>query len=126
MSRFIVDDHLHEKMKQIAGKDRGALTNEYRIAITNHIKMRTQENISRDSGLENYINDRVGKLDKHLASMLARNGMDTSMVLMGMVLLLEKLLKVDKEEIISQLRKDGAKYFSTAIKEDKENSKKNG
>lgn len=123
-TRVLMDDHLHEKMKQLAGSGKGALIEEYREAIRNHIENKTKENISRDSGLEVYFNERMSKMEKHLASMMARTGMDTSMNLMGTIELLSKLLKIDKEQIILQLRKDGAKYFSTAIKEDKENKLK--
>lgn len=115
-----IDDHLHSKMKEIAGTKRGALTEEYRIAIENHIKYKTQENMKIDSGLEGFINDRIGKMDKHLASLMVRNSIDTSMTLMGLVSLLEKLLKVDKEVLLTQLKKDGANYFNAAVR-DKEN-----
>lgn len=114
-----IDDELHKKMKELAGNERGAITREYEEAIRNHIKYKTQENISRDSGLENYINERTTRLENHLASMMARTGMDTSMTLMGVIILLEKLLKVDREALQNELRKQGAKYFSTAIKEDR-------
>lgn len=120
-TRVLIDDYLHEKMKDLAAPGKGGIIEEYRTALNNHIQNRTKENISRDSGLEVYINERVNKLDKHLASMMARTGMDTSMALMGMIILLEKLLKVDREELILELRKEGARYFSNAIKSDKEN-----
>ena len=120
-----IDDHLHEKMKQLAGDKRGAIAAEYREAIQEHIKYKTEENMVRDTGLDNFINNRVTKAEDHLSSMMARTGIDTSITLMGVILLLEKLLKVDKSEIIKQLRHDGYLYFSTVIKEDKENKKSN-
>lgn len=118
-----IDDHLHQKMKKLAGSTKGAITEEYRVAITNHIAMKTQENIIKDTNLESYINDRITKAEKHLASMLARTGMDTSMNLMAAVILLSKLLKVNEVEIQNELRKRGARYFANAIKKDKETAK---
>lgn len=114
-----IDDHLHSKMKEIAGIKRGALTEEYRIAIENHIKYKTQEKMKIDSGLEGFINNRIGKMDKHLASLMVRNCIDTSMTLMGLVNLLEKLLKVDKEILLIELKKEGTIYFHDVIKCDK-------
>lgn len=122
-STVLVDDHLHQKMKEIAGPKRGELSKEYREAIENHIKYKTQENLKRDSGLEECLNNRITRAEDHLASMLARTGMDTSITLMGVITLLEKLLKVDREIIQNQLRKQGYNYFIAAIKEDKKKKK---
>ena len=46
------------------------------------------------------------------------------MGLMGDIVLLEKLLKLNRSDIQKELRKQGAIYFSTAVKEDKEEKKK--
>lgn len=115
-----IEESLHSKMKELAGNKRGAIYEEYEIAIRKHIAEKTQENIQRDSGLEPFINKRIGRAEDHLASMLARNGMDTSMALMGIITLLEKLLKVDRVVIQNELRKQGYRYFATNIKTDKE------
>ena len=45
------------------------------------------------------------------------------MALMGVIVLLEKLLKLDRKDIQNELRKQGVTYFSTATKEDKNNKK---
>lgn len=120
-----IDDHLHQKMKELAGPERGAIAEEYRIALANHIAAKTQENMIKDSGLETFINDRVSKAENHLAAMMGRTGMDTSMILMGLILLLEKLLKVDRQNLQEKLRIDGARYFSNAVQKDREYKKNN-
>ena len=45
------------------------------------------------------------------------------MNLMGNITILEKLFKMDKSQIVDQLRKDGVRYFSTATKEDRDRRK---
>lgn len=112
-NRILMDEDLHEKMRALAKKRGVNIIDEYRVAINSHIKERVNEEIARDSGLEIYIDQRITKVDKHLASMMARTGMDTSMVLMGLILLLEKLLKVERTELMDMLRKEGARYFSS-------------
>lgn len=111
--RILMDEDLHEKMRALAKKRGVNIIDEYRVAINNHIKLRTNEEIARDSGLEVYIDQRITKVDKHLASMMARTGMDVSMVLMGLVFLLEQLTKTDREELMIMLRKEGARYFTS-------------
>ena len=122
-----IDDHRHEKMKQLAGNARGAIINEYRKAIDLYVENKTKENIILDSKIEEFISERVTKAENHLASMMGRTGMDVSMVLMGLILFLEKFFdgKVTREQIQEKLRKDGARYFTTAIKKDKDNKKGN-
>lgn len=121
-----IDDHLHVKMKALASPERGGIMEEYRMAIENHIRSKTQETMNIDSGLEAFINDRINKMDKHLASLIARNCIDTSMTLMGLVSLLENLLKTDKNVIMFKLRKEGANYFKDVVQEDKKNNKSEG
>lgn len=116
-----IDPILHEKMKDIV-KRKGAdatLYDEYNLAIKNHIAMVMEEELLKDSKIEEIISNEIKKVDKHLSSMLGRTGMDVSMVLMGLILFLEKTLKVDREQIQEKLRRDGARYFTAAIQNDK-------
>ena len=120
-----IDSFRHEKMKQLAGTNHKTIVDEYRDAIDYYISHKTKEIMLQDTGLENYFNDKLNRMENHLASMLARTGMDTSMNLMGMILFLEKFFneKYTREQLQEQLRKDGARYFATAIKKDKEEKK---
>lgn len=121
-THFRVSSQYHEKMKEIAIKRGTTIREEYNKAIRDHIKYSEQEIIVMDSELEVYINKRIKKAEDHLASMMGRTGMDTSMTLMGIIRLLDKLLVgVDREKIMLELRKEGAIYFKNAIKSDKEN-----
>lgn len=119
-THFRVGEHLHEEMKSLAAKNGTSLREEYERAIRDHIKYSTQENLKRDSGLEIYINERITRLDNHITGMMGRTGMDVSMTLMGLITLLEKLLKVPREDIQELLKRQGAAYFSSAIKREKE------
>lgn len=117
--RVLIDSVLHEKMKSLAKEENVSIIDEYREALKEHIRIKTSEKVARDSGLEVYINERITNMDKHLASMMARTGMDASMILMANVMLLENLFKMERKELMGKLRKDGAKYFTAAVKEDK-------
>lgn len=120
-THFRVKESQHIKMKEIARKKgRRYVKDVYDEAIENYIKEYTQESISRDTSLENYLNNRITKAEDHLASMLGRTGMDVSMVLMGLIMFLEKATNLTREELYRKLRVEGARYFSTAIKNDKE------
>lgn len=85
----------------------------------------------RYTDIERILNNRIGKVEdqlnkstERLASLMARIGIDNAMGLMGDIVLLEKLLKLNRSDIQKELRKQGAIYFSTAVKEDKEEKKK--
>ena len=119
-----VSEALHQKMKEQSLKSGRNIREEYEVAIKNHLKNAAEKEIIMDSELEEYINKRIEKAENHITSMLGRTGMDTSMNLMGVLILLEKLLKVDRKTIQDELRVQGAKYFSTAIKSDKNEKNK--
>lgn len=119
-----IDTHRHEKMKALAEASKRSIIEEYRNALDYYIAKKTQEQMIEDSRLETFINERITKMENHLASMLGRTGMDTSMNLMGLIWLIDVLMKnVDRKDIELKIRKDGARYFSTAIQNDKANKK---
>lgn len=120
-----IDDFRHEKMKRIAGNDRGAIIKEYRNAIDFYIAYKTKETMIQDTGLESFINEKINKVENHLASMLARNGMDNAMSLMGLLIFLEKFFngKYTREELQEKLRIEGARYFTGTVQKDKEKKK---
>jgi hypothetical protein len=112
-------------MKELSKKDNKPLKEHYDEALRLYLKVKAGEQIVEDSKIETFFNDRITKVENHLASMLGRTGMDTSMVLMGMILFLDKFFagKFTREQLVDQLRKDGARYFSNAIQRDKEEKK---
>lgn len=119
-------NHIHEKVKSIAEKKNITIKEVYEEAMKRYIQAEAQEDLLRETDLERIINNRISKTEEQinrsverLAALEARVGIDNSMSLMGVVILLEKLLKLDRESIQNELRKQGALYFSAAIKEDK-------
>ena len=118
-------NHIHEKVKAIAGKRNVSIKEIYEEALTRYIEAEAQEEILRETHIEEIVNNRISKTEdlinksvERLASLEARVGIDNSMTLMGVIVLLEKLLKLKKEDIQNELT-----YFSTATKEDKNNKK---
>ncbi|EAK0771689.1 hypothetical protein [Clostridium sp.] len=123
-------NHIHEKVKSIAGKRNVSIKEIYEEALTRYIEAEAQEEILRETHIEEILNNRISKTEdlinksvERLASLEARVGIDNSMTLMGVIVLLEKLLKLDRKDIQNELRKQGVTYFSTATKEDKNNKK---
>jgi len=123
-------NHIHEKVKAIAGKRNVSIKEIYEEALTRYIEAEAQEEILRETHIEEIVNNRISKTEdlinksvERLASLEARVGIDNSMTLMGVIVLLEKLLKLDRKDIQNELRKQGVTYFSTATKEDKNNKK---
>ncbi|GAA0764481.1 hypothetical protein [Clostridium sartagoforme] len=119
-------NHIHEKVKSIAEKKNITIKEVYEEAMNRYIQAEAQEDLLRETDIERIINNRISKTEEQinrsverLAALEARVGIDNSMSLMGVVILLEKLLKLDRESIQNELRKQGALYFSAAIKEDK-------
>lgn len=119
-------NHIHEKVKSIAEKKNITIKEVYEEAMKQYIQAEAQEDLLRETDIERIINNRISKTEEQinrsverLAALEARVGIDNSMSLMGVVILLEKLLKLDRESIQNELRKQGALYFSAAIKEDK-------
>lgn len=121
-------NHIHEKVKSIAAKRNITIKEVYEEAMNRYIKDESQEELLRETDIERIMNNRIVKTEElinksveRLASLEARVGIDNSMTLMGVIVLLEKLLKLKREDIQNELRKQGVTYFSTATKEDKNN-----
>ena len=115
-----IDDIRHERMKELAKLSGRTIIDEYRLAIDDHISRTSQELLEEDTQLEIFINNRIKKTEDRLAAMLARNGMDTSIILMGLLRMLSNLTGIDKKDIYNQLRKEAAPYFSRPYSEQKE------
>lgn len=123
-----IKSSLHEEMKKIVKLKGGGttLTKEYELAINNHIKNFYQENAIDNSQIESIIDSKFKKMDRHLASMLGRSGMDISMILMGLILFLEHYFKTDRKVIMEQLRQYGAKYYVSASNKKEKEKVNNG
>lgn len=126
-----VDNSIHSKIKEIADKEGETVYEVTEKLLKFSFKHYYSEEVLRQTDIERIVNNRIGKLEdqlnkstERLASLMARIGIDNAMGLMGDIVLLEKLLKLDKKDIQKELRKQGATYFSTSVREDKEEKKK--
>lgn len=104
----------HEKMKEIVRMkgSRRTIFEEYDLAISNHIQNAYQENVIESSNIENILDRKFKAMDKHLSSMLGKNGMTDSMLLVGMIKFLSSYFKIEPDEIIEVLRKEGKIYYT--------------
>lgn len=120
-----VKQDTYNKIKEISVSTGRNIKDEIEYALQCHIKEFRQEQIMKESNFESLLNDRFGKLDKHLSSMMARTGIDVSMTLMGVVTILAKFMgtEEEKEVVLEILRKSGVKYFTEVVQKDKAEKK---
>ncbi len=111
-----MDTSRHVRMKELAEKNNRNIIDEYREAIDNHIMRMAQEEILDNSKIETIINERVKKAEDRIAGMLGRTGMDTSIVVMGLIDFLAKFFKIDRKELYDDLRKRAAQYYTRPYK----------
>ncbi len=125
-----VNERIHSEIKEIARKENRGIQEVTEELISLSLKQYHSEELLRQTDIERIVNNRIGKIEdqlnrsiERLASLIARVGIDNSMGLMADIVLLEKLLKLDRKDIQNELMKQGSEYFSTATKEDKNNKK---
>lgn len=125
-----VSSIVHARLKEIAEREKKTIYEVSEEFLSQCIESYFADEILEVSNIEKIINNRLGKTEElisrsveRLAGLEARVGIDNSMALMGTIVLMEKLFKMDREVIQKDLRKQGAMYFSNAIKEDKEKKK---
>ena len=114
-----VNEQLHLKMKRIAASNNRNVQEEYELAIRNHIAEGVQKEILVDSKLESVLNERVKKMEDRIVAMQARNGMDTSIVLVLLLEFASRVIKVDKNELYESARKRATAYFSKPYQKEK-------
>jgi hypothetical protein len=112
-----MDEARHEKMKALAKKNNRTIQQEYSHVVDRYIANELQEEILANSRIEQIMNERLGKMENRLAGLVARNGMDTSMVLMGLLTLLSKTFGKKREEIYPGLRDEAAKYYKRPLRD---------
>ena len=73
MATVRIDDSLHQKMKEIAKKNKSqSIAKEYENALKQYIENERQNEILIDSQIENLMNKKLDKIDKHLASYIGK------------------------------------------------------
>ncbi|EJW14376.1 hypothetical protein M5X02_01775 [Paenibacillus alvei] len=113
-----IDDHLHERMKQLVKmKNSRSLAEEYRQAIEHWIAQETQSILLADSQILHRLEHRITNAEERLAKMNGRTGMDISIVLTGILNLLAKQYGVSERQVYEELRPVAAAHFSSSKKE---------
>lgn len=129
-SQIRIRKDIHIKLKEIADKEGKKLQEVSDEFLLYALKNYSTDEVMKETAIEKILNTRLDKTEElilkgteRLASLQARVGIDNSMALMGIVTLIEKILDLDKKAVQNELRKQGAIYFSNAVKEDKEKKK---
>lgn len=129
-SQIRIRKDIHIKLKEVADKEGKKLQEVSDEFLLYALKNYSTDEVMKETAIEKILNTRLDKTEElilkgteRLASLQARVGIDNSMALMGIVTLIEKILDLDKKAVQNELRKQGAIYFSNAVKEDKEKKK---
>ena len=67
-----IDESLHEKIKSLSKKNKSKIKCEVERAIKKHLENEYQNEILIDSQIENLMNKKLDKIDKHLASYIGK------------------------------------------------------
>ena len=67
-----VDESLHEKIKYLSKKNKTNISFEVERALKKHLENEYQNEILIDSQIENLMNKKLDKIDKHLASYIGK------------------------------------------------------
>lgn len=67
-----IDSSLHCKIKEMAKKNKTNIVYEVEEALRKHIQKKSEEEILVDSGIEILINNKLDKVDRHLASYIGK------------------------------------------------------
>ena len=67
-----VDESLHEKIKSLSKKNKTNISFEVERALKKHLENEYQNEILIDSQIENLMNKKLDKIDKHLASYIGK------------------------------------------------------
>lgn len=84
-STIKIDSSIHDEMVKIAKAKGNTVTSEYENIIKNHIKRYSEQQILKNSELEEMLDEKLNRIDKHLSSMLAKTGIDVDMILTGLI-----------------------------------------
>jgi aspartokinase len=117
---------LYDKVSDIVKKENNkgntiTIYSEVNNAVEKYVAEYNQEEIINTSKIEQLLEEKISKHDKHIASMLGRTGIDVAMILIGISDILIRFYKDDDEfksaelsvqDIIKVLRTDGVRYFS--------------
>lgn len=82
--------------------------------LEKHFSLLAQDKLLDESNLEGLILENFKRVDKHLGSMIARNSMDVSILVVSMMDLIYHIFgkEVEKTALYTEFRVEAAKYFT--------------
>ncbi len=107
-----VKRELHEKMIKISKRNGRTVYDEYNIALKDHLQKHEEKELLRDSQLDEIMRKYYDKLDKHLSSMVAANGLKISTILAGLIRFFETYYEADGTVLYEQMRREGLEIFT--------------
>lgn len=107
-----INSNLHERMKKFCNQNDKKIGEEYEKAISIYLETNDKNELSKISLLDDVLEKYFSKLDKHLSSMMAKNGIDTSIILIGLLRFLSNEYEQPAKILLESLKKDGIKYFT--------------
>lgn len=111
-SNVKIKNDLHEKMKKINKRNGRPLFEEYEIAIKEYIQRNEEKELLKDCQLDEIMRKYHDKLDKHLSSMIAAEGIRNSTILAGLIRFFSDYFEVPESVLYEQMRKEGLEIFT--------------
>lgn len=107
-----VKRELHEKMIEISKRNGNKIYDEYNNALRDYIQKHEEKELLKDSQLDEIMRKYYDKLDKHLSSMIAANGLKISTILAGLIRYFEAYFEVNGSVLYDQMRREGLDIFT--------------
>lgn len=111
-----VDESLHEKIKSLSKKNKTNISFEVERALKKHLENEYQNEILIDSQIENLMNKKLDKIDKHLASYIGKLDKNIYRIFSTNLLMLRSIRddlyeKYSEEQLIQFLNHKGEIFF---------------
>lgn len=132
MATVRVDDAIHQKMKDLAVKNKtNNIAKEYEKALKKYIANEYQNQILAESSIELLINKKIDKVDKHISSFLGKIDKSLMNIQATDITLLKKFMEVytdgkfDENELLEYMEHKGDKLYKRSLVKAMEEKAKN-
>ena len=132
MATVRVDDAIHQKMKELAVKNKtNNIAKEYEKALKKYIANEYQNQILAESSIELLINKKMDQVDKHLSSFLGKIDKSLMNIQATDITLLKKFMEVytdgkfDENELLEYMEHKGDKLYKRSLAKAREEKVKN-
>jgi len=122
MATVRVDDAIHQKMKELAVKNKtNNIAKEYEKALKKYIANEYQNQILEETPVELLINKKMDQVDKHLSSFLGKIDKSLMTIQAIDIALLKKFMefyaekKFDENELLEYMEHKGEKLYKRSL-----------